>query len=124
MSADTQAPCAPSRPALERRALIGQAQAAQLEGVFKMLANDTRLRLLHALVRSEQLCVTDLAAALGLRPQAVSNQLQRLVDRGIVAARRDGNRIWYRVTDPCVVQLLDLAWCLTETAPPAPAGEQ
>lgn len=119
MSADAQAPCAPARPALQRRALIGQAQAAQLGGVFKVLANETRLRLLHALVRSEQLCVTDLAAAVGLRPQAVSNQLQRLVDRGIVAARRDGNRIWYRVLDPCVVQLLDLAWCLTETTPPA-----
>ncbi len=91
---------------------------------FKVLANDTRLRLLHALVRADQLCVSDLAAAVGLRPQAVSNQLQRLVDRGIVTARRDGNRIWYRVTDPCVVQLLDLAWCLTETTPPAPRGEQ
>ena len=114
--------CAPARPELAGRALIGQRQAAQLEAVFKVLANDTRLRLLHALVRSGQLCVTDLAEAVGLRPQAVSNQLQRLVDRGIVAARRDGNRIWYRVLDPCVVQLLDLAWCLTETTPPAGEG--
>ncbi|HUZ50924.1 MAG TPA: metalloregulator ArsR/SmtB family transcription factor [Streptosporangiaceae bacterium] len=116
--------CAPARPELAGRPLIGQPQAARLEAVFKVLANDTRLRLLHALVRSGQLCVTDLAAAVGLRPQAVSNQLQRLVDRGIVAARRDGNRIWYRVTDPCVVQLLDLAWCLTETTPPAPGDDR
>lgn len=110
--------CAPDRPELSGRPLIGSSQAARLEGVFKVLANDTRLRLLHALVRSGQLCVSDLGSAVGLRPQAVSNQLQRLVDRGIVASRREGNRIWYRVTDPCVVQLLDLAWCLTETAPP------
>lgn len=109
--------CLPGRPDLAGRPLIGPGQAARLEAVFKVLANDTRLRLLHALVRAGELCVSDLAAAAGLRPQAASNQLQRLTDRGIVAARRDGNRIWYRVTDPCVVLLLDLAWCLTETTP-------
>ncbi len=101
--------------------MLGQAQAGRLESVFKMLANDTRLRLLHALARAGQLCVTDLAATVGMRPQAVSNQLQRLVDRGMLATRRDGNRIWYRITDPCVTELLDLAWCLTETGP-GPAG--
>lgn len=123
MTVAAETTCAPGRPELAARALIGTTEASRLEGVFKVLASDTRLRLLHALVRAEQICVSDLAAAVGLRPQAVSNQLQRLVDRGIVTARRDGNRIWYRVTDPCVVQLLDLAWCLTETTPP-PRGEQ
>ena len=67
--------------------------------------------------------MTDLAETVGMRPQAVSNQLQRLVDRGMLATRRDGNRIWYRITDPCVTELLDLAWCLTETTQPVPADE-
>lgn len=123
-AATTEATCTPGRPELAGRELISPAQAARLEGVFKMLANDTRLRLLHALVRAGQLCVTDLAETVGMRPQAVSNQLQRLVDRGMLATRRDGNRIWYRITDPCVTELLDLAWCLTETSQPAPAGGQ
>ena len=51
--------------------------------LFKMLASDTRLRLLHALSRSNELCVTELADAVGMKPQAVSNQLQRLIDREI-----------------------------------------
>ncbi len=119
---DSGVVCTPARPDLAGRELMSHPRAGQLEAVFKVLANDTRLRLLHALVRSGQLCVGDLAGQVGLRSQAVSNQLQRLVDRGIVAARRDGNRIWYRVTDPCVVQLLDLAWCLTETLPSGPGG--
>ena len=118
----TTATCAPARPELAARELISPARAARLEGVFKMLANDTRLRLLHALARAGELCVTDLAEAVGMRPQAVSNQLQRLADRGMLATRRDGNRIWYRITDPCVPELLDLAWCLTETSQPEPAG--
>lgn len=58
--------------------------------------------------------VTDLADAVGMSPQAVSNQLQRLADRGILGTRRDGNRIHYRVVDRCVVELLNLGLCLTE----------
>lgn len=82
--------------------------------LFKVLASDTRLRLLHALVRADELCVGDLARAVGMTPQAVSNQLQRLVDRGILSARRDGNSIHYRITDPCVPTLLDQGLCLAE----------
>jgi DNA-binding transcriptional ArsR family regulator len=79
-----------------------------------VLGNDSRLRLLHALERAGQLCVSDLADTVGMRPQAVSNQLQRLADRGIVAARREGNNVFYRIADPCVNSLLDLGLCLIE----------
>jgi hypothetical protein len=44
----------------------------------------------------------------------VSNQLQRLTDRRIVAARRDGARIYYPIGDPCVIGLLHLGLCLLE----------
>jgi len=84
--------------------------------IFKVLSNDSRLRLLHALVRSGELCVTELAEGVGMKPQAVSNQLQRLTDRGIVETRRDGNKIYYRIVDPCVISLLDQGMCLTEDA--------
>ena len=52
-----------TRPALKDRPLLSPIQAGGLAAVFKVLANDTRLRLLHALVRADELCVTDLAAA-------------------------------------------------------------
>lgn len=104
-------------PALEDRPLITSEQARQLMGLFKVFGNDSRLRLLHALVREGELCVTDLAAAVEMKPQAVSNQLQRLVDRGILGARRNGSNIFYRVVDPCVPVLLDRGMCLIECHP-------
>ena len=61
-----------------------------------------------------ELCVTDLALSLGMKPQAVSNQLQRLSDLGILARAREGNNIYYRIVNSCVAPLLDLALCLTE----------
>lgn len=84
--------------------------------MFKLLANDTRLRLLHALVRAGEMSVGELSATVGMKPQAVSNQLQRLVDRGILGSRRDRNNIIYRIVDPCVVTLLDQGLCLSEDA--------
>ena len=108
--------CCPPKPALEDRPLITPEQATGLAGVFKVLGNDTRLRLLHVLTKAGKLCVSDLAAELGMKPQAVSNQLQRLVDRGILGATRNGKNVLYRVIDPCVSSLLDQGLCLSEDA--------
>jgi DNA-binding transcriptional ArsR family regulator len=109
-------PCCPPKPDIRQRPLITSEQAAELMNVFKVLANDSRLRLLHALARAGELSVGDLAAAVAMSPQAVSNQLQRLTDRGILGCRRAGNSIIYRIVDPCVIGLLDQGLCLTEDA--------
>jgi DNA-binding transcriptional ArsR family regulator len=108
--------CCPPKPDLRDRPLIDPDQAADLMNLFKVLANDTRLRLLHALARAGELCVTDLAGAVGMKPQAVSNQLHRLAHLGIVACKRSGNHIRYRIADPCVMTLLDQGLCLMEDA--------
>ncbi len=114
-------PCCPSgscppKPALEARPLLSLEQAGELAVLFKVMANDTRLRLLHALARAGERRVTDLAEAVGMKPQAVSNQLQRLLDMGILGSKRNGNNIYYRIVDPCVRSLLDQGLCLTEDA--------
>lgn len=106
--------CCPPKPSLAGRPLIRLEQAAELGALFKVLANDTRLRLLHAICRAGELPVTELAEAVGMKPQAVSNQLQRLVDRGILGNRRNGTNVHYRIVDPCVTTLLDQGLCLVE----------
>ncbi len=114
MSSRSPKRCAPGASPLATRALFSDVDAVKLKGLFKVLANEHRLRLLHALERSGELCVTELSEAVGMSAQAVSGQLQRLVDRGIVSARRDGNFVYYRIVDPCVTGLMDLAICLVE----------
>jgi ArsR family transcriptional regulator, lead/cadmium/zinc/bismuth-responsive transcriptional repressor len=101
-------------PDLKMRPLLSPIQAGGLAAVFKVLANDTRLRLLHALIRAEELCVTDLATSVGMKPQAVSNQLQRLSDLGILTSRRVGLNIHYRLVDLCVRSLFEQGLCLME----------
>jgi len=102
------------KPPIDKRNLITQEQAADLTVLFKILANDTRLRILHALIKGGEVCVSDIAREVEMKPQAISNQLQKLVGAGIVNHKRNGNQIYYRIIDPCVVNLLDRGLCLSE----------
>ncbi len=78
----------------------------QVAARFKALADEGRLALLSALQRGEK-SVGELAAATG-RPQPnVSQHLASLTHAGLVEARRDGNRVFYRIADPTVLRICD-----------------
>jgi ArsR family transcriptional regulator, lead/cadmium/zinc/bismuth-responsive transcriptional repressor len=102
---------------LARRPLLDEVDADALTALYKVLANPHRLRLLHALARAGEMPVGVLADEVGMSVQAVSNQLQRLADQRILAARRQGNQAFYRIIDPCVGGLLELGICLVEQNP-------
>lgn len=108
-------PC-PVKARLKQRPPLTGEQALAIEAIFSVLANDTRLRLLSEIARRDEACTTELAEALEYKPQAISNQLQRLQDKGIVASRRSGNNVYYRIVDDCVVILLERGLCLIEEA--------
>jgi ArsR family transcriptional regulator, lead/cadmium/zinc/bismuth-responsive transcriptional repressor len=111
--AATPAPGEPAPDQSSARDLLPDEEAAELVALFKVLASETRLRLLVALGDGE-MRVTELAELVGLSTQAMSNQLQRLVDRQIVAARRDGNSVYYRIIDSCVSDTVKAARCLVD----------
>src|SRR5262245_60395366 len=99
--------CSSDRPALADPPLLSFVDAVKVMALFKMLANDTRIRLLHHIIRSGEATVSDLAKSLGMKPQAVSNQLLRLSDTGMLKPRREGNNVFYRVVNGCVAPLLE-----------------
>ncbi len=75
--------------------------------LFSALSDPTRLRILHALTVTKELCVCDLAVIAGLSVSAVSHQLRLLRDRDLVHARRDGRMVYYSLSDEHVRHLLD-----------------
>lgn len=87
------------------RAAIPPAETLRLlVETFDALADPTRVRILHAL-RPGELCVRDLALAVGASESAVSHQLRLLRDRRLVKPRRDGTTIYYTVDDQHVAAL-------------------
>ncbi|HLT18740.1 MAG TPA: metalloregulator ArsR/SmtB family transcription factor [Thermomicrobiales bacterium] len=87
-----------------RRDMPTAGELAGMVEIFGALADPTRLRIIAALATRE-LCVLDLAAAIGLSQSAVSHQLRVLRDRGLVRARRAGRRAYYRLDDDHVETL-------------------
>ena len=64
----------------------------------KALANEHRLAILHALGGGE-LCVSDLAATLGIPVHKVSQHLRILKERMLVRPRKDGKTVYYSITN-------------------------
>jgi len=78
---------------------------AELSSVAKALGNAHRLELLEQLAQGER-GVDALAARAGVSVANASQHLQQLRRAGLAAARRDGKRVLYRLTDDAVVGLL------------------
>jgi ArsR family transcriptional regulator len=82
--------------------------AGSLAAIFAALGEPTRLRIVHALSVGE-LCVGDLAAALGMAVPAVSQHLRVLRDLRIVRNRRVGKMVYYALDDAHVADLFTVA---------------
>lgn len=82
-------------------------QAEMAAGFLKALSHEGRLMILCHLAEAEK-SVTELEGLLGQRQAAVSQQLARLRLEGLVATRREGKAIFYRLADPRVQALLQV----------------
>jgi DNA-binding transcriptional ArsR family regulator len=84
--------------------------------LFKALMHPARLEILDIL-RDGEHCVCHIEAALGYRQAYISQQLSVLREAGLVQDRRDGWNVHYRVTQPQVFALLDVAITMTGGQP-------
>ena len=89
-------------PSLSRRSQpiphISQALEQDLVQVFKLLADETRLRVLLYLMQEGELHVSALCDRLGQSQPAVSHHLALLRDAGLIVPRRAGKHNFYSVT--------------------------
>ena len=75
---------------------------------FGALADGTRLAILQCLMHDGERNVTHIVAATGRSAANVSKHLRHLRDRGLVARRKDGLQVYYRLDDPVVEKLCHL----------------
>ena len=89
-----------------------EANAGKVAGLLGQLGNPRRLMLLCKLVEHGEMRVGDLADEVGLSQSALSQHLARLRDEELVAFRREGQMIWYRLADPRIETLLSTLYKL------------
>jgi DNA-binding transcriptional ArsR family regulator len=113
---DHDHPIDPARVAAAQARLPSADDAARLTSLLSLMADPVRLRLIYALDVVQELCVGDLALALGVNEDAVSYALRLLRTAGLVLTRKDGRVVYNRLAadfpaplrDHCLHQLVAL----------------
>jgi ArsR family transcriptional regulator len=96
------------RAAEEARKAIHDMETIQgLTQIFKMLGDGTRLKICLVLARRE-LCVTDVAALVGMSESAVSHQLRIMKAMRLVTYRKEGKMTFYMLEDEHIEDLIRL----------------
>jgi DNA-binding transcriptional ArsR family regulator len=78
----------------------------RLSDIFKTMGDPTRLRIIQALSTGE-MCVCDIAAALGMEHSAISHQLRVLRNMRVVKYRKEGKEAIYSLDDEHVLRLFN-----------------
>ena len=125
-AADAARPATPAAVVRVREALQDRGMVERLARNFKALGDPTRSRLILALSITD-MCVSDLAGALGASLSATSHQLRILRDLDLVRVRRDGKSQLYALNDSafglCSPRICQ-AWAGTLRRPDPPAPER
>ena len=82
---------------LPNLATLGDETAHDLVQLFKLLADETRLRIIHYLTQREELNVRTFCQLLGQSQPAVSHHLALMRSAGVLECRRDGKHNFYRL---------------------------
>ena len=90
-------------------ALPGDDLLEDAQILFGALADRSRLKILYALSRGEELCVCDAAALLEIKIAAASHHLRKLRDLKILKYRNDGKLVYYSLKDQRVAEILRYA---------------
>src|SRR5829696_2521453 len=69
-----------------------------LSNILVLAGNEVRLKIIYLLEEEGQLCPCDLSDILGMTIPAVSQHLRKLKDGGIVQTRKEGQTIYYSLT--------------------------
>ncbi|MQG88006.1 MAG: helix-turn-helix transcriptional regulator [SAR202 cluster bacterium] len=86
--------------------VINTSESEHVAEMFDVLSDPTRLRILHALSLSGELCVCDLSFLVEMSQSAVSHQLRNLRTAGVVSRRKKGRTAYYALEDQQVTELL------------------
>jgi ArsR family transcriptional regulator len=87
--------------------------AKDLVQLFKLLSDETRLRILAYLMQTDELHVRALCDLLGQSQPAVSHHLALLRVAGLIESRRDGKHNFYRLLPERFQQFLDMVFSVS-----------
>ncbi|GEB77071.1 ArsR/SmtB family transcription factor [Sporolactobacillus inulinus] len=82
----------------------------RVSDLFKLLADQTRVTIVHALALEKELCVCDVCAVVGCSKATASHHLRLLKKWGLAKSRKEGKFVYYAMNDDAVRQLVKLTF--------------
>ena len=73
---------------------------------LKAMAHPLRLKILCILGATTEVSVQDIVDQVGTSQSNISQHLSILRDKGILQSRKDANKVYYRIGDPKILQLI------------------
>ena len=94
----------------EERTLFEVAEEIQVDvaRVLKVLGDPNRIKIIE-LLRDGEHCQCDIIPFIGQSQPTISRHLRMLENNGILVSRKDGVRVIYRIADPNVLRIVELA---------------
>lgn len=89
---------------------LSGSRSCEVADLFKLLADQTRITIVHILTLEEELCVCDVCAVVGCSKATASHHLRLLKKMGLAHSRKDGKFVYYSLNDDYVRQLVKLVF--------------
>jgi DNA-binding transcriptional ArsR family regulator len=98
----------PSKPSEDIFDLIGRSEnIREASAAMQAMGHPLRLKIL-CLVGNQELSVLEIVDAVGTTQSNISQHLSVLRDQGILHARKEANKVFYRINDPRVIKMIAL----------------
>ncbi|WCK54893.1 metalloregulator ArsR/SmtB family transcription factor [Aneurinibacillus sp. Ricciae_BoGa-3] len=91
------------------KAKIEENNLRHVSQLFKLLGDETRLKIIHALCEEEELCVCDVANIIGSTLATASHHLRLLRNSGIATYRKEGKLVFYSLVNEQIKTLVSLS---------------
>ncbi len=85
---------------------MNEKTAEKVAMVLKAISHPVRLRIIECLEHDEK-CVNEIIDCVGGKQSITSQHLNMMKDKGVLACRREGAKVYYRIENPNVIRLLN-----------------
>jgi ArsR family transcriptional regulator len=107
------------RPNSSRARGIAEDGLAHLAAQFRILAEPSRLAILYCLMEGGEMSVGRVVAATGRNQTTISKHLKLMAEAGLLARRKEGLQVFYRLENPLWAQVCSL---VRKSLPDTPRG--
>lgn len=91
-----------------RKESIDEKTLQDMSTFFKVLADNTRVKIIHLLDITE-MCVCDIGALLNMSKSRISHQLKKLKEMNLVKSRKVGKEVFYSLKDEHIKQVFEIS---------------